>query len=72
MTRSEVQAFVDGLPPGTRKVVAALREVVRTAVVGVEEDRVSKRYVPIRTVVEARRAEIAALIRRALTVEFAG
>lgn len=113
--------FVDSLPPDTRKVVVALREVVQTTVPDAEESvlwgalsyhrpwiggrikgsvcqisfkagevrlefvhgirivdrhkmlrgsRVSKRYVSVRTLAEARRPEIAELVAKASTLDF--
>ena len=120
MREHDVQGFLDSLPPESRDVVTALREVVRRTVPDAEEsvlwgglsyhtpwvggrvkgsvcqigvhhgevrlefihgvrledprrllrgDRISKRYVSIRSVAEARRPEIADLIREASTVE---
>ncbi len=116
----DVQRFVDGVPPESRAIVEALREVVQRTVSDAEEtvlwdglsyhtpwvggrvrgsicqivvrrgvvrldfvhgvrladpdgllegDRLSKRYVPIRSVADARRPAIAWLIHEASAVE---
>jgi hypothetical protein len=121
MKYTEVQEFLDDLPPATREVVEALRTVVRQAVpyalesllwdglsyhrpeVGgrvkgavcqigarkgqvqlgfihgvrladssglLQGDRLSKRFVPIKTIADAERPEIADLIREAAAVEW--
>lgn len=123
MRQPDVQGFLDGVPPESRDVVTALREVVRRTVPDAEEsllwgtlsyhtpwvggrvrgsvcqisaqrgevrlefihgvrledprrllrgDRISKRYVPVRSAADARRAEIAALIQEASTLELPG
>ncbi len=117
----DVRGFLDGLLPGPREIVLALREAVRRIAPDAEEtvlwgglsyhtpwiggrvkgalcqitakrdevrlefihgirlvdptgllrgDRLSKRFIPIRSVAEARRPEIAALILEASTIEF--
>ena len=120
MRRHELQAFLASIPPETRELAVALREVVRRIVPDAEETllwgglsyhrpwiggrvkgavcqinvvrgevrlefihgvrlddprkllrggRLSKRYVPIRSVADARRPEIAELIEGAATLE---
>jgi len=123
LRQPDVRGFLDSVPPESRDVVTALREVVRRTVPDAEEsllwgalsyhtpwvggrvkgsvcqigvqhgevrlefihgvrledprsllrgDRISKRYVPIRSIAEALRPEIADLIQEASTLELPG